>query len=80
MEHVLFLEGKQLGKDLLDCSEYRLGIRNPALSAITSGDVFELLVSVSFMVDPSLTSGPVLAHLMRLGVGYVSQGTTVCSM
>jgi len=69
MEHVFFLEDTQLGKDLLNRLECRLGIRNPGLSTITSRDVFELLVSKSFMVDPSLTSGPVLAHLMRVRVG-----------
>jgi len=73
MEHVLFLEDKQLRKDLLDCSECRLDIR-PGLSAIA---IFEFLVSKLFMVDPSLTSGPVLAHLMRICVGYVSQASTV---
>jgi len=69
MEHVLFLEGKQLGKDLLNCLECRLGVRNPRLSAITSRNVFELLVSKSFMVYLSLISGPVLVHLMQLRVG-----------
>jgi len=64
MEHVLFLEDNQLGKDLLDCSECRLGIRNPGLSAITSRDVFEMLVSTLLIVDPSLTLDPVLVHFI----------------
>jgi len=63
MEHVLFLEDKQLRKDFLDRSECRLGIR-PGLSAIARRDVFELFVSQLFMMNPPLTSSPVLAHLM----------------
>jgi len=63
MEHVLFLEDKQLRKDFLDRSEYRIDIC-PGLSAIARRDVFELLVSQLFMMNPPLTSGPVLAHLM----------------
>ena len=63
MEHVLFLEDKQLRNDFLDRSECRLDIC-PGLSAIARCDIFESLISTSFIVDPSLTWGPVLAHPM----------------
>ena len=71
MEHVLFLEDKQFGKDLLDCSECRLDICNPCLNVIMSRDAFELLVSKLFMVNPSLISGPALTHPIQVQVGHV---------